>query len=585
MIPLEIHVERARRRLWVNRCLRQLGWTLAAASAVFALTVIVERLCHWGLPLGSVALGLVGMALAGSAVWLVLTADDRTATAQSLDQAAGLRERVTTGLYCAGNGEPFAASVYADAVHAMDSVSLRVSLPIVYPRSFSWAIASWAAALMVLALFPSYDLLGVLARERRQEDNRKAVQMTQATVQRVVERLQQIKDPQIRNELQPLETLSNQSPADANDADALRREAIKRLDRLSDRLQQQRESAQYDQIDEFKKMMRKLESDPRAESPVDKLRRGLADGDFKAAGEAIQQMKEQLARAKTEKNKDAVAEMQKKLTQLSKEMEQLARQNRQRLEEKMRQMGLSPQDAKEMLEQLSKRDPQSLKQELEKKGLDPEQIEKLMQQLQKTQGASQKCEGVAGELSQSAQAMSESSDMESGEAQAGLKEAGERLSQMEAAEQEMNDLQASMAELNKNRKELSGEGGEGKDGSGEVDSASANGKGGSGAEGSGGGMGEKGQGIGGTAERQETPTDFTPDRIKGKQSPGKVLAEFFVDGQQLKGQAQADYAKAAAVAAQEAGEAVDRDRVPRQYHKAVKEYFRDFQTAQPTTRP
>jgi hypothetical protein len=574
MTTLEIHVNRARRRLWLNRWLRQLGWTLAGGWGLLAVVVIVERLCHLGIPLVYSALALTAFAVISAIVWLSASAEDQMASAVALDQAAGLRERVTSGLYCAGQDEPFARSVYGDAVRTVEHISIGGHLPVRYPRSFNWAGCSAAVALLLTWIMPSYDLLGLLAKQRRQEEKRQVLKTTQATVQQTVDRVQQIaKNHDSLKDAAGLQDLAELKPADSSDPEELKREAVKRLDRLSDRLKQQRESAQYEELSELKKMFSRLTTDARAESPVAKLQQGLAKGDFKAASEAVKAMQEQLAKAKNEDNKAQVAEMQKKLAELAKQMEKLAGQER--LKDLLERSGLKEKDVKDLLEQLSKKDLQSVKQDLEKKGLDPQQIEKLMKQLAKSKDACSKCKGLAGALSSAAKKMSESGDRESGDAQAALSDAGEQLSEMEALQQQMNDLEATMSEL-ASCKEGLGQGN--KPGEGEGALGEEN-------EGPGGGMGQLGQGMGGTAPRQETSVKLTQERVKGQQSPGKVISELYIDGEQLKGDAKAERAEAAAAAERQATEALDRDRIPLQYRKPVKRYFSDIQIPPPTSKP
>jgi hypothetical protein len=86
-------------------------------------------------------------------------------------------------------------------------------------------------------------------------------------------------------------------------------------------------------------------------------------------------------------------------------------------------------------------------------------------------------------------------------------------------------------------------------------------------------MGRLGHGRGGRAPRQPTDVQLSPSKSPTETGRGSVIARWFVDGQQLKGEAQAEYNEAAGAAATAATEALNEDRVPRQYQRAVKTYF------------
>ena len=558
---LEQQVRRARHRLWLNRWLRQVGWTITLGAVAFIVVVMVERLCQFGIGLVNVLGALAVLTALGSIVWLAIRHEDRLASAEALDEAAGLRERVTSGLYCADSDEPFARSCYADAVRTARRITVGRHLSVRYPRSFNWATCTVVAALLVLWLMPRYDLLGLLAKQQEQEKQRQAIKTTQAAVQQTVQQVKQLAEQsKALKETGGFEDLAELAAAEPFDADQLKRDAIKTLNRMSEKLQQQRDSAEGDQLDEIKKMLQRLTDPRQAETPVDKLRQGLARGDFKAAKKALDQMQEQLAKAKKAGNEAQVAAMQQQLAKLASQLEKAASQKR--LKDEMKRAGLSEKDVQKLLENLSKRDAASIKKALEKKGLSKEQVQKLMKQIAKTKGACAKCKGLGRSLRAAAQGMKGSGDMESGQAASGLSQAAEQLSALEMLEQEMNDLQATLAELESAKEGLGG---------GPDDYGSLQGKFGR-------GMGPKpGRGRGGRAPRKETKFRGKAERLRGQQSPGAMIGQTFVDGQQLRGEAYEKAVEAATAAARDATEAVDRDRVPRVYHKAVKQYFGKIQ--------
>jgi hypothetical protein len=88
-------------------------------------------------------------------------------------------------------------------------------------------------------------------------------------------------------------------------------------------------------------------------------------------------------------------------------------------------------------------------------------------------------------------------------------------------------------------------------------------------------MGSLGRGRGGAAPEQETAVDFKVERGKVETTKGAIIGQFLVDGEQVKGDVTPEFAEVVTAAERDASDAVNRDRIPRQYQEAVKEYFSD----------
>jgi hypothetical protein len=97
-------------------------------------------------------------------------------------------------------------------------------------------------------------------------------------------------------------------------------------------------------------------------------------------------------------------------------------------------------------------------------------------------------------------------------------------------------------------------------------------------EGSGqGGMGKLGQGRGGKAPEEQTGVGFKTERGKVHTGKGAIVGQFLVNGEQVKGDVKTELAELVSAAERDASDRINRDRIPRQYHKAVKEYFSNIQ--------
>ena len=99
MNPLDQQIAAAQRRLWANRFLAKLTVTVAMAVSAFAVIWTIQRLfdLHW--PLAWIAVTLGAVTLITSTVWTLATREDALTAGARLDQAAGLRERVSTSQY------------------------------------------------------------------------------------------------------------------------------------------------------------------------------------------------------------------------------------------------------------------------------------------------------------------------------------------------------------------------------------------------------------------------------------------------------------------------------------------------------
>ena len=90
-------------------------------------------------------------------------------------------------------------------------------------------------------------------------------------------------------------------------------------------------------------------------------------------------------------------------------------------------------------------------------------------------------------------------------------------------------------------------------------------------------MGRLGQGRGGLAQEQQTTVGFRTRRTKVHTGKGAIIGQFLIDGEQVKGGVSPALGETITAAEREASDLIHRDRIPRQYHKAVKAYFSNLQ--------
>lgn len=573
MTKLESKVRTARSRLIVNRWFGQLCLTTSVAAGVFAAVAVVVRLYGWSWPMGVIAAGLFAGALSASAIWAWATRIDVHEAAAALDEAAGLRERVSSGLYCQSSDDPFARAVLADAESTSENLTVGAHIRLTWPRQMagtSMAVILAAATLLLPA--------GWLNKAKAvREENYAATQQTAAVIRNRTEKIKRtaVNNPELKKIIDDLDELGN-APSDRfqNPAE-LRHNTLKKLDKIQDVLKQQRGSDRLGKTKEFKKMLRGLKTPKQTDTPASKLAKALAEGDFKSAREQINKMKEHLAKLSSPNDAEKLQAMQKQLEALSKQLEALA--DDKKLKEKLRAAGVKEEDIKRMLEHLTKSDIEEIKKQLQKQGMSQKSIDKLAKQLQKRAGASSMANQLAQALKQAAGSAGAGS---TGSAMSGLSQASDQLSEMEMLEQEMNQIDSMMADVQGARNDLSKPcsqcNGTGRKGNGQCGGCSGSGIAGGG-QGNGGMGPNMGFGRGGIASEEQTEVSFVKRRGKVKSVRGAIIGQFLIDGQQIKGEMARGVQEMVAAAERDATDAIERKHVPRQYHKAMKGYFSELQ--------
>jgi len=567
-------VQRARRRVWLNIWLDRLCKVAAIVALVAAIGFKIAEAAGAPVALWHVFVGGCGLTLIVSLIWSRLGIPSDRAAAAMLDQAAGLRERVSTSLFLSQSDDPFVRAVRDDAESKVSRLTVREHMRLRRPDVLPSACAAVVASLLLL-LVPASWLRGAEARQERQRE----VQVTQVKA-RVKERLESFKkqaqtNPALSELKEDLEKLDAMPAQKMDEPGVIRHEALKKIDKLADAVKKKQDDSRYDKVNEFKKMMRRLEQPQGDKGDVQKLTRQLAAGDFKSAKETVQKIQEQLATLKQDSDKQFAENMQKQLEQLAKQLQKAGDQKQ--LKKTLEQAGIKKEDVERMLEKLTKEDIEQVKKQLEKNGMSQKQIEQAAKQMQQQQGAQQMAQKMGQAMQKAAQA---AGAQQPGDASGAMEAAADQLSDLEAMEQEKNQLESAMSDLNDLKDQMSdncsncnGTGQKNGQQCGKCQgSGMGNGQPGPGG-GQGGGQGGLGQGRGGLAQKNETGVNFKIERQKVKTTKGKIIGQFLVDGEQVKGELSEDIVEVVAAGERDATDAINRDRVPRQYQKAVKEYF------------
>lgn len=572
MSMVDQHVRQTRLRLTLNLTMRHVAWGVLVAAIGWTVVVLVERAFALGIPLWpSAGLAAVAALLVG-VVGTYRGRMDRLRAAMVLDQAAVLKERVSTALTCQQSTDPFARATVHDAEQTVSRVHVPQRIPYRAPDLWPWSLATVAFAAIFFQFMPQLNLL---AGEQPQADDSLSAaieerQNVELALQRQMERVKQrLQDrPALADLQEGLEELELPDEPTKTPQD-VRREAVKKIEKVSDQLKQRLEADSLKSLDQLKRELAKLQT-PKGDDPASKLSQALASGDMEAARQAMSDLKkllEEAAKSADAEAKQKLALMQKQLDQLSKQLAKLGDQKK-LLKDLENKASLSEEEAKKLLEKLAGMDPQQVAEEMKKQlarsGMSSKQIEELAKKLAQNQRMRSQLQSMAQAMASVAQACQQCQAAGQGNAgaaamQGALQGAMGQLSELEMAQQMMNELEAQLAELDDLKAGIC---------QGNVrgpDPADPNRIGVQGPN--------AGYGYGSRIGKERGAHQYKASKAKTRTQSGQIIGQMLIDGPQIKGEATAEVTEALGSALRDAEDAVERDEIPRQYQRVVQLYF------------
>jgi hypothetical protein len=391
---------------------------------------------------------------------------------------------------------------------------------------------------------PRKDLLGLLRKRTEKQQQAKQLEQAQVDVKEATSSVRlavkQLGDPELAEELGKLE----QPPRNAKPED-IKRQAIRKLGDLAERIQNKQTGAQLDSANMMQQMLKRLHGSPDAFSQ--KLSQALGKGDFTEARNLLSQLQKQLAEGKlTDQQKQALS---KQLQDLAKQLQELARKNEE-FEKELEKLGLD--------KRLAKLGEEQLRQALQGQGLTEEMIEQLLRKAAACRLACSRCGG----LGQAMAACGGGGGGLSGDELAGLIE---QLDELEALKQQVLLNQAGLAEISRaiaclGQGMCQGLGGQGPFMEGLSDRYGP-------------GTGGPGIGYGPRSTDTEGETSTAKTRVDNKPGEGPVIASWYFKDTQVKGEAKRDLTEVIQAGRDSAAEAISENEIPRKYEDAVKQYF------------
>ena len=544
---VERSVRKARRRLIADTLLNSLfvGW--AAALAVGIVWLLAEpwvmespgENLRWYVLGGATALATLAVIV--RAWWL---APSRQSVALEVDNRFDLKERVTTALGLAPADQATSAgqAVLADALGKVAALKVSDKFP-VRPRWHAAFVPTLAAALVLAVLFYHPDTAGAASEDELAARAKDAAATANAEAKKKPEQpFVKPKPPELdrkgkSKEIEKLEEelgkLAEKWAKHDAETPEKKREKVTELTAMEEKIKKfnAEKEQKLEQLGKQLQQLDRLNKDKEfADGPAKELNDALAKGDIKKAEGAIDELKKKI------KDQKLDAEEQKKLDrqlgQMKKELEQLNKENEKK-EEKLKEMIKKAKQENRDAEALE-RELQKLKDEMKENA---EQGDRMAERMQKMQNALKK--GDLDELASELDKMGQD-----------LKVTENELQDLEDAQEYLQKLRD---EMKKACKACEGD----CDKPGHKDFA--NGKGVA--------SGER------DIDRGEKTTS-SEERVRGHFNPlGRKSFGGTTRGPAFTKQSDAQFGKEIQQAVQEAPQAVETQRLPRDAQQSVREYF------------
>jgi len=544
------------------------GKKLRQARVRCALDVFLGQLMWVGLGLGLLALiGLfiqrllsvttwapwVGYLAAAGASLLVLILcwiklPKRLQVSLLLDERLGLNERLSTALALEASDDPFVQCAREEALVAAQTVQPKQCIAI-RPGSAWWGtMLTWVVFVTLFFLLPQKDLLGLNEKKVLADKEKTKIELAEKQIQEATATVKLTADkmdsPELKEDLAGLAAAMK-----GGEPQAAKRQVIRKLGDMSDKLNSLRNTMENQSMNLMQQMMRQLRSSPNAMNQ--QLNRALAKGEFNKAANLLRQLQQQMMKGEMSDQKKKDLEAQ--LKNLSQQLLELAKK-KDELEDELKKQGLD--------KKLASLTPEALKKALQEKGLTPEKIKELMKKM----AASQMASSRAARLGQSLGGGAGGGFGGLSGALAELDELADLQDQLQLSEAMLAELERAIACLGEGMCE--GLGGQGPFREG-LNNRQGPGSGGPG----------MGSGPRATAEDGETATKKTIS--KSQTGEGPIVASWYFQGEQIKGQATRSYKEVMQDAGAAASEAIKDNTIPRKYDKAIKAYFGQLEEKKP----
>lgn len=526
-------VQRAGRRLVVSRFLEATAVTAMIVGCLLLMLVVAAKsspilvLHPWwllGVGVGIVVLAAVVRSIGGGR--------DPLAVAIAIDERLGLKDRFSVAWQMQDRDDPFAIAAIEDAATIAREPSMRTRVARAFrpeaPRGW------WASFLLLMAIVGVWTIVpqGDLFATEGEPDDIALVQ-TREEIKAEMQSLAAVLDDESLADTDLQATLEDlmgtsleESPMEEASPEVMRREAIRQVSSLQERLEQLLDGDQARLDEQLQDALADLDTQGLEDQDSQELAEALANGDFEAAREAFEKMRARLEGedGQSEDNQSMAGDLEK----LAEEIERLA-SDQKALEDALRQAGMDPDLAgnKEALEQA-----------LQKAGqLNESQREALEKMMQSQGQAAETLRDLAKSMQQASQCNNPSASQQGQQGQQeqeGGESGSQMLSKLEQMQQMLQQARGAKQQCQNACEKM---------GSGLSDWASSlpspPGSGSKPGQNPGAGMRGAGRGAGGEAPKAPTPTRTVDQREEVENRGGDVIAREFIEGEIVTGESRA----------------------------------------------
>lgn len=558
-------------RLAITRSLHAFAITLTGAFVLLLGLRIAQRLIGFELAWADVFLGVGVAAVFGAIAWAYATRDRDLASARVLDEAADLRESLSTAMCVASDPararDPWAQLIVRAASERAEGVDVRRAIPIRTPEIAPIPACAGVVLAIVWFTMPQLDLTGKLATRAQADEEQRQIQEVRSEFEEGQKKLEELlSKANVELEEGEGEDAKNDREAPKTIEEA-RRDQVRRLTDMSERLEQLRQGEKNQAMDAIKDRLGRLRSP--GEGELNDLYRAMARSNFGQAQKDLEALAQKMSE-NSGLSPEERENLRKQLEQMSGQLSKLAADQGE-LAKSLEQMGMDGRLAA---------DPEALKRAIEeakKNGsLTPEQQKQLEQMQQQAQAQQRMAEAMGNMADAMAKMAKGASDQGmSGEGMQGLEQLGETLSELELSQAELQALDMALSEA---RSQLNGQceglaqcmgqggGMAGTPKVGEWAPGESDGR-----MGLGSGQAGQGSGDGPMAEADDFMLEKKKAAVQTREGP--IIGTKLVQGAQIRGDSVAEFSAVVEASSQVASEALETMQVQREYHDAVKHYF------------
>jgi hypothetical protein len=571
MSQISRHIAAVRWRYSTEQFLLAASWALILCAAV-AILILLIRVPH---PYTTVGVLFIA-AMAAAAIHTVRGRISTARTAAMIDQRLDLKERLSTAVCLGDRQDEFAQTIRADAEDWAGRINLRGKFPIRIPWVVLAAVAAMGIAAICWWLLPQSRSMSRAGQQAalNQQASRQVLQQAASKIEAQAKTFGS--DSQIQQARRDLEKEMSAPPKDPAIA---RRDAAKAMQQFAQAAGQRSAKAQALALAQ-NNALRQLNPVKNQTGGVAEAHRALAHADPHSAEQAIAKTVQESKRQTPAQRQEAGRQMH----ELAAQLHQVAQNNQkqQALASQLHQLGFNSGQVQQMRNQ-----PESAVRKMIGR-LQPalssqqqEQAARLMQRLSAEAQAHQQMQAMSKSAEQMAQAMQENKNAQmTAAAQAMQRQLNQMQAEQQSARQQSEQARAARESADQSMQSLNqggqptNNGGPGRSSSGPpVANGQSQNPGGSS------GIGREHEPLTlGQPKNQPAFSIRVESPPPGQNVPaGKILADFLVKGDVVKGKAQQQLQTVVAAARQQAAEDADQESIDAAARQTVKRYFQAVQ--------